>query len=803
MKSFLTIRGNLLLINLVVIGLVLWLAISFLHIALMQRHDALRLQTSLETERIIFNTNNALAKERDIFDHYLNSPEKLTNRQFEQLKAAGLESDAMLGNTIALVSKDTNDDQIFRHLPTKRSVLQEQIDSLKKHQHTLAAYREESLSHYFASNDVSQHAIHPKLFDTQTDVIADLVGLAKSLKYLPNYNATSIAHYHELLNELLVANVELARKNTAMNGAIDSNRKISLEEQLQIAVLSQSVDRRLADIVALTKASESSHQLVPIATQALHVYKTHYAWVTNVTRSDASSRYHSERAIYDWRLRMTNLSSLTAELANATHESIEVLVDEYGVRANRNLVIDIILVFICFAITFASVAINRRVKQYAFHDSLTKLPNRRHFESTLKNISESDSQMQAVIFVDLDRFKAINDNYGHTIGDELLMEVASRLLATCKTAHLLARMGGDEFAVFIDDMDSENAVEAMAQRMVTAVESDIVIRDLILNVGASAGVCISPVDCMGGIELLKNSDIAMYHSKTTRLNSVFRFTKEMAADYHQRLQLETDLRKAVDNNDLQLVYQPKVCTTTGQVPCVEALLRWPHAERGFVSPAQFIPVAEEIGLMSTIGLWALNEACREVSLLQKSSLPQLQVAVNISAQQFSDTKFVDNVYNALDKHGLDHQSLELEVTESLVMNDVKRVISMLNTLRNSGISIAIDDFGTGYSSLQYLQELPLDTLKIDRAFILALDDSDPGSSVANSIVQLAKLFNLETVAEGVETDDQELKIRSLGVHYIQGYLYSKPVSASELSTAIRDISEKVDRQKYLAQQRAA
>ena len=620
---------------------------------------------------------------------------------------------------------------------------------------------------------------------------------------MPNYNATSIAHYHELLNELLVTNVELARKNTAMNRAIDSNRKISLEEQLQIAVLSQSVDRRLTDIVALTKASESSFQLVPIATQALHIYQTHYAWVTKITRSDTSSQYYSEKALNDWRLRMTNLSGLTTELADATHESIEVLVDEYGVRANRNLVIDIILVFICFAITFVSVAINRRVKQYAFHDSLTKLPNRRHFESTLKNISESDSQMQAVIFVDLDRFKAINDNYGHTIGDELLMEVASRLLATCKPAHLLARMGGDEFAVFIDDMDSEDAVEAMAHRMVTAVESDIVIRDLILNVGASAGVCISPVDCMGGIELLKNSDIAMYHSKTTRLNSVFRFTKEMAADYHQRLQLETDLRKAVDNNDLQLVYQPKVCTTTGQVTCVEALLRWPHAERGFVSPSQFIPVAEEIGLMSTIGLWALNEACREVSLLQKSSLPQLQVAVNISAQQFSDTKFVDSVYNALDKHGLDHQSLELEVTESLVMNDVKRVISMLNTLRNSGISIAIDDFGTGYSSLQYLQELPLDTLKIDRAFILALDDSDPDSSVANSIVQLAKLFNLETVAEGIETDDQELKIRSLGVHYIQGYLYSKPVSASELPTAIRDISEKVDRQKCLTQQRAA
>ena len=803
MKSFLTIRGNLLLINLVVIGLVLWLAISFLHIAVMQRYDALRLQTSLDIEKIIFHATNALAKERDIFDNYLHSPDKPTSHQVEQLKAAGLESDTILGSTVALITNETADDQIFKQLPTKRTILQEQVDSLKKHQQSLIVYRENLLSRYLKPDETSLRASRTELFDTQTDAIADLVKLATSLKYLPNYNATTIAHHHELLIELLVVNVELASKNTALNKATLNNREVSPDEQLLIAVLSHDIDRRLANIVSLTKTSDSSSRLLPIAAKALHIYRKNYAGDTRISGAGIQSQYSNQKALDDWRIVMSDISGLTIQLTDETHQSIETLVDDYGVRAYRNLVIDIILVSICFVITFASVAINRKVKLYAFHDSLTNLPNRRHFESTIKNTSESSSQMQAVIFLDLDRFKSINDNYGHSIGDELLMQVASRLLATCTPAHLLARMGGDEFAVYIDDVESEDTVEAMAYKMVAAVNRDIVVRDLTLNVGASAGVCISPLDCKGGTELLKNSDIAMYHSKTNKVNSVNRFTREMAADYHQRLQLETDLRKAVENNDFHLSYQPKVCTTSGEVKGVEALLRWSHAERGSVSPAQFIPVAEDTKLMSTIGLWALNEACREISLLQKTSLPQLQVAVNISAQQFSDVKFVDSVYHALDRYGLDHKSLELEVTESLVMHDVKRVVSMLNTLRNSGIKIAIDDFGTGYSSLQYLQELPLDTLKIDRAFILALDDSDPFSSVANSIVQLAKLFNLETVAEGVETDDQEYKIKSLGVHHIQGYLYSRPVTADELPAAIQNIGEKIKRQQELAGRRAA
>jgi len=343
----------------------------------------------------------------------------------------------------------------------------------------------------------------------------------------------------------------------------------------------------------------------------------------------------------------------------------------------------------------------------------------------------------------------------------------------------------------------------LAANIVASIKETIVIRGLGLKVGASAGISISPMDSVSVIELVKNADIAMYNSKANKLNSVCRFNQQMAREHQQRLELELDLKRALENDEFTVAYQPKVCTISGQVNSVEALLRWSHPERGFIPPQEFVPVAEDTGLMGIIGQWVLNEACREIVLLQRDSLPELKLAVNISAQQFCDDRFVELVHTALGKHGFKYEDLELEVTESLIMTEIDRVISLLQRLKDSGISIAIDDFGTGYSSLQYLQQLPLNTLKIDRAFIIALDSCDPNDSVANSIVQLAKLFNLETVAEGVETDEQSQKIRSLGVHYIQGYLYSKPVPASELVATVERISQQVDSQDSFEQSRAA
>ena len=802
MKAILTIRGNLVLINIVVIGLILWLAISFLHIAITQRNDALRMRGNIATERTIFQTNKTLAHERALFFDYLQANGSPNTEQVAQLNAASLDSDVMLSKMIAEITQDTVKDTVFDHMPTTRSVLREQLDKLQRNTAELADYRKQSLAQFRLPANLRDNSVSA-LFEHQTDIIESVVNIARNLKYLPNTDSAAIAHYNELINKVLVLNVDLARMSTAINQRVMTDASAMADKRVQVAVLNEQIERQLDQLFLAVQATDNSSQATLLSIEARRVYQENYLQISERFDVDTSSQKRDEISVSNLRMVLVYVSTITTQLADTTHSSIEVLVEEYASRANRNFVIDSLLVILCFAISLASVALNRRIKRNAYHDRLTRLHNRLSFETALQEFSMLGSQTQAVIFIDLDRFKSVNDNYGHALGDELLLEVASRLEQVCGRKHMLARLGGDEFALFVSDVSSEAQIEKMASDMVDAIKNNYDIRDLSLNIGASAGVSISPLDCKCGIEMLRNAEIAMYHSKATKVSGVFRFNQAMADSYRERLQLEADLRKGIENNEFQVVYQPKVCTDSGLVKSVEALLRWSHPERGFVSPAQFIPVAEDNGLMGAIGHWVLNEACREIALLQSTTHQRMQVAINISAQQFGDDGFVDNVFGALDKHGINPECLELEVTESIVMTDVERVIAMLKRLKESGISIAIDDFGTGYSSLQYLQKLPLNTLKIDRAFITELDNHDPDNSVANSIVQLAKLFNLETVAEGVETVDQDLKTRSLGVHHIQGYLYSKPVSAKELPAVIDQLSEQEAQRRSYHAKRAA
>lgn len=803
MKAFLTIRGNLLLINVVVIGLLLWLATSFLYLAVVQRAEALQLQANVDAERNIFYASNALATERDKFDNFFNKLNKPTPEQVRQLQIAGTESDAMLNLIADQVRHQIDELKFFINLPAKRSIIQQQLTDLEKQRNQLVNYRNSSLSTYMQSTESSAYVFPAQLFDSQTDTIEVLVELANSLRYLPEVNAAAIANYQALINKVLITGEDIARKNTVLNRILYSETAADLETGVQLGVLSQKIEYSLRNIVLLTKSSENVTRLLPIAKNLERFFQQDYRKASQQIQTTMSSQEARPISTAEWRLIKSEIFTLTWQLAESTNASIEVLAEKHRTRATRNLIIDVFLVFLCFIIAAASIAVNRKIKKYAYTDKLTKLPNRMSFDSVLQLSSVPGSVMRAVIFIDLDRFKSINDNYGRAIGDELLIEVADRLRKTCHSTHLLARLGGDEFAVFVPFVESEESVEELATSLVASIKSTIEVRGLSLKVGASAGISLAPLDSESGTELLRNADVAMHYNKANKLSSVLRFNKQMAYDHQQRLQMELDLKRAIENNEFSLVYQPKVCATSGQVSSVEALLRWLHPEHGFISPAQFIPVAEDTGLMGSIGQWVLNEACREVALIQGSCLPKLKVAVNISSQQFCDDHFIELVLGTLSKHDLDHESLELEITESLIMTDIDRVISLLELLKDAGISIAIDDFGTGYSSLQYLQQLPLNTLKIDRAFITALDSCDPTNSVANSIVQLAKLFNLETVAEGVETDEQDNKIKLLGVHYIQGFLYSKPVPACDLPATVQRISEQLDVQSSFNHRRSA
>ncbi len=785
MNRLLTIRGNLLLINLVVVGLILWLAISFLFIAASQRNETMLLQKSMRAGAVMSLAGYALGKERQQFLQYLRSTEESPDPLSADLTTAIANTESVLDSAILQIHELLDREGFVNMIPATRKRVHAQLDEVATNRAQLVQLRETWLAGLDRASVELNTQRMSDLFTAQIDIKRNLADLEKSLKYLPNFDAAAIDTYYSLLNSLSMIKVDLARKSVHVFHSLYHRDRPAQDSGFRTAVLDEKIQERLVDILRLAQTNNRADLLNPLASDVQVNFNQTYSKLAVQVEQDADAN----SAMAAWSAVNAELTRSIDVLADQTRKSIKNLATRYAARATRNLQIDVFLVVLCFLITWASTSLNRRVKRHAYYDGLTHLANRMNFESSLTNTSVSGNQIHAVIFLDLDRFKAINDNYGHSIGDEVLIEVASRLRRQCKSTDLLARLGGDEFAVFITDVESEAAVEALATRLVESIESIIPVGELNLKVGASAGISLAPQDCECGVELLRNTDIAMYHTKSRKLGSVFRYNQAIAATYQQRLTLEQDLTKGLENGEFALVYQPKVCTRSGQVKSVEALVRWVHPTRGIVPPDQFIPVAEDTGLMAGIGHWVLQQACREIAQLQKSGLSQLQVAVNISPQQFGDEQFVANVCRAVEHNGLSFSSLSVEVTEGIVMNDVDRVIVMLRALQDLGIDIAVDDFGTGYSSLQYLQELPLNTLKIDRAFVNALDDAGADCSVASSIVQLATLFNLETVAEGVETLEQEIMVRSLGVHHIQGYRYSRPVASAELPAVIATIGE--------------
>lgn len=440
-----------------------------------------------------------------------------------------------------------------------------------------------------------------------------------------------------------------------------------------------------------------------------------------------------------------------------------------------------------------SIALHRQslleaIQYRAFYDSLTGLPNRLTFEKNLSNAIQHDTNQDktvAVLSIDLDGFKNVNDTLGHRIGDELLKQVATRLNYYLKTSDTLARLGGDEFAIILPDLIESQAL-AMAIRLIKRLDDTFTIDKASVNIGASIGLSFYPDHAKEASELVKNADLAMRAAKGNGKGGTAVYSPLFAERHAQRLQLEQDIKHAINEGQFQLYYQPKVSCAGGTVEGVEALIRWKHPSRGFVSPAEFIPVAEDSGLIEEVGTWVIDEACRQGSEFHQAGL-DVSIAVNISARQFSKDNFVTKVLGLLEKHKFPYQKLELEVTESVVMKDIALVVDRLEHLRGKGIKIAIDDFGTGYSSLQYLADLPLDVLKIDKAFIDKLDGTAESTSLIRAIVQLAKSFGLTTVAEGVETVQQFYRVRQIGCHYVQGYFFSKAVPANALIETIQCI----------------
>jgi diguanylate cyclase (GGDEF)-like protein/PAS domain S-box-containing protein len=420
-----------------------------------------------------------------------------------------------------------------------------------------------------------------------------------------------------------------------------------------------------------------------------------------------------------------------------------------------------------------------RAQHLADHDALTGLPNRRLLEDRLTQalaLSQRSGKQTAVMFVDLDRFKPINDTLGHAVGDRLLKEISLRLVNQLRVGDTVCRIGGDEFIVVLPDLKRSADVTQVAQKVIDQLSQPVLVDERELVVSCSIGIAVFPDDGRDAETLIRNADAAMYHAKELgRANYQF-FTEKMNVAAARRLALETDLRRALARDELRVHYQPFVDAATGRVAGHEALVRWQHPERGLVMPGEFIPLAEETGLILGIGEWVLREACRWATFIG-SPARELQVAVNLSPRQFNDPKLAQMVARALKDTGLPPRLLELEVTETLAMQHTDVALLTLKRLKQLGVSIAIDDFGTGYSSLAYLKRFPVDKLKIDRTFVAEAPIDRDQAAIVAAIVALAHALQIQVIAEGVESEQQRDFLRRVGADYLQGFMIGRPLDA--------------------------
>lgn len=432
--------------------------------------------------------------------------------------------------------------------------------------------------------------------------------------------------------------------------------------------------------------------------------------------------------------------------------------------------------------------IQERLHYMAHHDALTKLPNRTLFMDRLRQAMARASwhkRLIAVMFLDLDRFKNINDSHGHQIGDQLLIQLTQRLSSGVRAGDTIARFGGDEFAILLDDIASEKDISSLAKKILDTMIPSFVIQEHEFFITASIGVSIFPSDGDDPETLLRNADAAMYRAKDMGRNNYQFYSDEMSARAFERLTLENSLRHALKRNEFSLLYQPQVDINTRRIVGVEALLRWQHPDLGLVLPSDFIPLLEETGLIVQVGDWVLQSALEQARHWHKAGFDSLKMSINLSGRQFNNPDFIKTLESAVHDAGLSPNLIELELTESMLMRNASKTVSALNTLHQLGISIAVDDFGTGYSSLNYLRRFPISTLKIDRSFIRDVIKDPDDRAITTAIIVMAQSLNLVVIAEGVETEEQTVFLESLDCDQIQGNIFSPPVSPMQLTGMLK------------------
>lgn len=804
MTNFSSTSRMLIVVSVLSTLMVFWLGSRHISDALVQYHGANQLRESVTPEAALFETANRLNLERAEIQRTLTSSaqyddredrlNKLASDTQSSFETARNELSASLGDSFLKLQYQYSEEdinklldeiaEILNQLRFSRIVIKGQIDQ---------------------PNISRQEELRMQLYDTYVNLIEDVNKLRKQTHAYPHESYVRVISAYDAKNSVWNISEAFHQISILIESFLLKYQHAGLEyinfEYLKLRVFQQQeiIRAELSNLPELLRGENYSPQLQ----QAVDKIKTQY---------EAEFQPQARQIILSVPLdeNLTALPAMTqnwVKITNDTEQNIKSLqsyismstethADSLNSSARLRLLFSTFLVSLCMVTAFVSFKLAKRIQHQADHDELTNLPNRRFFNEALKQmfrkVDISRNEKLALLTLDLNGFKSVNDTLGHSLGDRLLAQVAQRLTNEVDENTFIARMGGDEFSVAYNFKDQAH-VEQLAQRMKSLFDESFTTHEGLVKLGVSIGYSVYPDDAQTVQDLQTMSDFAMFNAKHVDNITIQSYDHKIAEKHQKRIQIEQDLASAIEEDGLELYYQPQVDLKNRRADAVEALLRWNHPTRGMVSPFEFISVAEETGQMPAIGNWVLNEACRQIAIWNNQEKFQIRVAVNVSVQQIAQTQFVENVLSATRSHGIDPAWLELEITESVVMSDISKIVSRLNTLKEHGFRIALDDFGTGYSSLSQLEQLPLDTLKIDRSFIQKLcQRSDTRISITATIAAMAKVFELETVAEGIETEQQLEEVKKLGIDIAQGYYYSKPVSRHQVIDTLMNIDQGLD-----------
>lgn len=607
-----------------------------------------------------------------------------------------------------------------------------------------------------------------------------------------------------LVNEkLLKANLHLEERVRERTGELETvNRSLQEEverrrEAQERLILSHEVIRNTSEAVVIT---EPDGAILEVNDAYCAITGYHRSEVLGQNPRILKSDRHDETFYQEMWEAITGAGHWKGEVwdRRKTGEVFPKWLTINAVRNDRGKIVKYVGIFSDISDRKAAEAELERMARF---DALTELPNRVLFQDRLEQhiaIAGKNRGSFALMFLDLDNFKDVNDSLGHFAGDTLLQEAARRLqtgvsdydaVFQSEGVSTVARMGGDEFTIILAHCPNAECAADAARRILESLGEPMELEGHQVFVQASIGLAVYPQDGDAADALIKNADAAMYSAKAAGRNDFHFFTPEMNQRAHRRIRLEGRMRQALTDERFELFYQPKISTRNGRISGMEALVRWRDPERGLISPADFIPVAEEVGLIVPLGEWILEQACRQARLWMADGLPNLKMAVNLSTRQFADPRLLSMIENALNASGLPPENLELEITESMMMGDVTKAEETMGGIRALGIAIAIDDFGTGYSSLAYLKGFPIQTLKIDQSFVRDLEVDSDDAAIVSTIIAMADKLRLNVVAEGVETEEQAAFLREQGCRELQGYLFSKPLPADAFSRLLRGDAE--------------